>query len=117
MSRDPTNVRGAPEDILVAHVKNVAKRQVRVQKITGGRVHHALGLSRAATCVKDVERILRVHRLRGTGTRDVRGGHLAKLSISGDVTRQLTVGSGARDMKLVLELVGTISWQLDFAKD
>src|SRR6185369_11599518 len=57
---DPADVGGTPVKILVFEIEDPLRRQVRLQKVTGGRVENAFGFPGGAGRVQDVERMFAV---------------------------------------------------------
>ena len=64
VSRDPADVGGTVEDVLLVVVEDVLEGEVGVDHVAAGGVEHALGLARRTGRVEDVEGILGVHLLR-----------------------------------------------------
>ncbi len=59
----PANVRRAPVDVVLLHVKNVAVSGGDADQISGRGMHNAFGFAGGAAGVKDIEHVLGVHRL------------------------------------------------------
>src|SRR5581483_7428880 len=67
---DPSNISGAPVDILIANVENIFRGQVGPEQVSGRRVNDSLRFARRPRRVKNVERMFGVERdRRAVGTR------------------------------------------------
>ena len=63
MARDPPDVGGAPEDVVVPEVEHFLRRRGHAGEIAAGGVHDPLRLAGGARRVEDEQHVLRVHRL------------------------------------------------------
>ena len=63
MAGNPTDVRGAPEDVVVLEIEHPLGGGVRLGEVAAGGVQDALRFARRPRGVEDVQRILGVHRL------------------------------------------------------
>ncbi len=69
VSRHPADIRGAPEDIVIAKIEDVASRRHRLGQIATGGMNDSLRLSGCARRVKDEEQVF-CHSIRsGSHTR------------------------------------------------
>lgn len=84
MASDPTDVTTAEVAITIVDVKDVLAGQRGAEQVSGGGVHDTLGLSGGTRCVKEEERILRVHGL---------GGNVAGPLLNLLVPPQITAGN------------------------
>ena len=66
---DPTHVGGAPVDVPVLVVEDVAVGRCRVHHVAAGRVKHALGFAGGAGGIEDEQRVFGVHGLAGADRR------------------------------------------------
>ena len=63
VARDPADVGGAPEDVVLLEVEHDARRRRRADEVARRRVDDPLRLARRARGVEDEEDVLGVHRL------------------------------------------------------
>ena len=63
MAGHPADVGGAPIDVAFVVVEDVLMGHRRIDEIAAGRMQHALGRAGRARCVKDEQRVLRLHLL------------------------------------------------------
>src|SRR5262249_54659198 len=71
MASHPTDIGRAPKNIFVAEIEDVLGRRINSDEITAGRVQNSLRLSGRTAGVKNVKRVLAVHRRRRTIVADV----------------------------------------------
>src|SRR6185369_4548016 len=58
---DPTNIRGTPEHILRAYIKEGLQEVRRAHHVSAMHVHHALWFARRPGCIEDEQWIFTVH--------------------------------------------------------
>ena len=68
VSRHPADIGGAPVDVFVPQIENHLRGPHRLQQVAGRSVQHALGFSRGAAGIQNVERMLGIE-----GCRDAFG--------------------------------------------
>ena len=64
VARDPTDVRRTPVRIFIRQVEDVFRREVDVDHVAAGSVHHTFGLSGRAAGIQGEKNVLGVQRLR-----------------------------------------------------
>ena len=62
MSRHPTDVCGAPEDVGIFQIEHPFRRRIYLRQVSAGGVQNALRFAGRSRRIEDVQRILRVHR-------------------------------------------------------
>src|SRR5207248_9429651 len=60
-SRDPSDVRGAPENVLVLQVEDPLGGRVGTDEVAAGRMQNSLRFAGCPGGIEDVERVFRVH--------------------------------------------------------
>src|SRR5262249_20971299 len=66
MACHPTDIRGAPVDVVVFQIKYPSGGDVSTDRIAARRVYDAFGFAGAARCVQDEQRVLGIVRFDGT---------------------------------------------------